>query len=294
LYLSASAEAIDAALMTKGTIVTDFSTTQNIPLTKIGAIGDAANDLPFLSLPHLGLRGVTANAQTKVKDKIIDLSNSMITSKEGLEGFEEFYEQCQKRNIQYIFSDRDGVLIWSNTDAVINRLHDMLISMDGTIHPYIKILTGSSYEQNTDFIEKYRIRSILKHNPSLNDDPYLILAENGAIQINIFSLEVRDFKNFIDEGLVQWLKEEFEPTLCRTIEKKVFPRFGLSWSANILDQVEKVYIPPKRTMVTLDVPKVFKSGEDYRKSKIGENLRMAILGAMEEIANNQNVPYKIL
>lgn len=66
LYLSASTDAIDAAVMTKDRAVEASLRESGIPSGQVGAIGDSVNDLPFLTLPGLAVCAAPANAQPEV------------------------------------------------------------------------------------------------------------------------------------------------------------------------------------------------------------------------------------
>jgi len=54
VYLSAGTDAVDAALITKDSALKSFASDMGIPLPRIAAIGDSANDIPLLKIPNLG------------------------------------------------------------------------------------------------------------------------------------------------------------------------------------------------------------------------------------------------
>jgi len=291
VFLSASTDAVDAALICKDRVVRDFSAISGTPLEALGAIGDSSNDLPFLLIDGLGLTGAPRNAQEAVRSALRNRTNGIVTRNEFFNGFMEFYRLARKRHISHVFADRDGVLIWNDENSHAARLHDVFEHMGLEGNPFIFILTGSSYEQNVAFLEAYGIGRTLLCNPCIRAHPYVLLAENGAVQFDVISGRCREFSGTVDPTLLHSLKSDFQSQVLRAVEEQVLPAFGLSWSDNPGDQVEKVYVPNKRTMVTINLPRAFRDGTDYRRSPTGDRLRIALLSAMVHAAKSLNLPY---
>ena len=91
VYLSASTDAVDAALITKDLALKSFASDIGIPLLRIAAIGDSANALPLLKIPNLGLLGAPNNAQLIVKQTLKATNRSYVSDKDFLDGFVDFY-----------------------------------------------------------------------------------------------------------------------------------------------------------------------------------------------------------
>jgi hypothetical protein len=295
VYLSASADAVDAALVTKAHAVHAFASTSKVPVSKIGAIGDSVNDLPFLTIPDLGLIGAPLNAQPSVRSTITLLKNSIQLSSSFLDAFLEFYTEAEQRKILYIFTDKDGVLSWKDhKPEYISALNAVFCTAGLGTHPFVFILTGSSSEQNIHFVRSVGLYTTFAHNPKVREHPFLLLAENGTVQINVLTGEIWENRKLIDPSLLGWLKGPFERQLIAIVEKEILPRFHLSWSASANDQVESVWIPKKRTMVTVNIPKTFRDGHDYRMSMQGKEFGLAVLDCMVRLTQASGVPYTIL
>ena len=294
VYLSAGTDAVDAALITKDSALKSFASDMGIPLPRIAAIGDSANDIPLLKIPNLGLVGAPNNAQLIVKQTLEIIERSYLSNKEFLEGFMDFYAHCADTGIEYVFADRDGVLIWKEDLPEKSRLRQIVECMGQEGWPFIIIITGSSYEQNVDFMCKYRLNSNLASNEKIRENPYVIYAENGAVQINILDGSIRHCAEFLDRDLLSVLKTHFLNTLLNNIEKRILPIFNLEFSKELSDQCSKIYLPPKRTMVTLNVPRTHHGIEDYRRSPESDHLRDAILREMVIVARDLGLPYEVL
>ena len=294
IYFSASTDAVDAFLLTKDKPVLDFVTRHGIGLSNSAAIGDSVSDLPFLTIPNLGLVGTLGNAQSGVKQAVRNLKNGWISSFQVQEGFLEFYELAGKEGISHIFSDKDGVLAWKGDSANRHRLRRVFQAMGLGVNPLIIVLTGSSYEQNLDFMREHGIDSSLSANPHIRRNPYLILAENGAVQINVLTRQTRESMELLDTELLSLLKGNFERELIATADRRILPGFELGWSNRSSDQVEKIYVPPKKTMITLNMPRQFRDGREYGRSTKAQELQNAILESMVDLAVAVGLPYEVI
>ena len=124
--------------------------------------------------------------------------------------------------------------------------------------------------------------------------PFVILAENGALQINVITGSYVQDEKVLTSPLLAPLKGSFERQVIRLIEKEVFPRYALGWSETADDQAERLWIPAKRTMVTINIPKTFRNGRDYRSSVHSETLRRILLDCMVQTASMLSLRYEIL
>lgn len=296
LFLSASTDAVDAALMTKEHAVTNFAAKEGVPLSKVAGIGESVNDLPFLQIPGLGMRGAPLNAQPAVRTALAQLDRSVLLSVSFSDAFFEFYRLAEQRGISYVFADKDGVLVWSDSEASsqMTALSAVFRNMGTGKFPFVFVLTGSSYDQNLDFIGSYRALGAFEKNPQVKERPFVVLAENGAVQVNVLTGEIREDTFLIDRSLLNFIKGDFLKQIVIVMEAKVLSRFNLQWSLSAADQIERIWIPPKRTMVTINIPKTFKDGRDYRSSPRGKELSSSILDSMIRVAEMLGIRYWLL
>lgn len=294
LYLSASSDAIDAALVTKDRAVEAFLRNQGIPPQSVAAIGDSVNDLPFLMLPDLGLRGAPANAQPEVLERLRDIPNSVVLKESVTEGFLHFYRAAADLQMSYIFADRDGVLIWEvESEPQRLALMDVFRQMGGSGKPFVVVLTGSSYEQNLRFMKRHGLDSSLRANPAVLTERYVVWAENGALQINVLDHTFRIVQDF-DQRLLSFVKGQFQAEVLERLDREVLPAFGFAWSESPADKNSGVFVPPKRTMFTVDVPKMRGDHDDYRRTPNADAFRKAVLDIMKQVAEEHGVAYVIL
>ena len=294
VYIMANNAAIDATILTKGDIVPAYARHHGIPLEKIAAMGDEVIDLPMLATEGLGLVGAPANAQEKVKDAVSKLPNGWISTATVLDAFLEFYSLARQRNISHIISDKDGVLLAKGDLSRGAEFASLMQTAGIEGNPYVMVLTGSSFGQNTKFLKGYGLDERLNANPAVRANPYLLLAENGLIHVDVLSGNALNFCRILNPALLAKLKTEFEPEVAGRMEAEIFPAFGFEWSCDADDQNEKVYHAPKEGMVTFNVPRYFKDGSDYRKSGQAKAYREAVVRIMSETAERIRMPYKIL
>ena len=86
------------------------------------------------------------------------------------------------------------------------------------------------------------------------------------------------------EEEIKRVKGPFEFEVIKRIETDVLPEFGFTYSDSHADQTEKIYIPPKMTMVTFNIPKFTRTEKDYRRAQISNDLRKRIRETLEEVA----------
>jgi hydroxymethylpyrimidine pyrophosphatase-like HAD family hydrolase len=294
IYLSAGTDAVDAALITKDLAVRNFASDMGIPLPHIAVIGDSANDIPLLKIPNLGLVGAPNNAQLIVKQTLETISKSHLSNKDFLDGFMDFYAHCIEAGIAYVFADRDGVLIWKEDLPEKSHLREIIERMGQEGRPFITIVTGSSYDQNMDFVHQYGLNSSLASNERIRENPYVIYAENGAVQINILDGSILNHPEFLDRDLLRVLKTDFFNALLSNVEKRILPIFNLEFSKQLSDERSKIYLPPKKAMVTLNIPREHHGIEDYHRTPESDRLRHAILKEMVTVAQQLGLPYEVL
>ncbi|MDT4328931.1 hypothetical protein RPD76_03385 [Methylomonas sp. MV1] len=287
LFLSAATDAVDVSLVTKRDAVLRFSQRESLDLGCIAAIGDSENDLPFLEIEGLGLVGVPSNAQPHVRTRVQHLNNSVLLRGEVLEGFIEFYEIAASKGIRHIISDRDGVLIWkSQTEKDIAALRGLLLKAAPPTRPSISILTGSSVVQNMQFIADYNLGDSSFCSDWVRAHPEIIWSENGSLFINVLTGHTREAVHISAKQAIEKLKGPFETEALKRIEAEVLPEFGFKYSYNYCEQTDKVYIPPKKTMVTLNIPKSTRSEKDYRRTQDSNRFRERLLDILKEVASS--------
>lgn len=286
--------AVDATILTKDESVEGVAEYFGCELKDIAFIGDEIADLPLLTKKGLGFAGTVANAQERVKETLINQTNSYVSSLSVFDGFLDFYSKSIDKKIKLVLSDRDGVL--KDGDKTFgNEFTELALKMGQEQNPYVIILTGSSYQQNLPFMEKYGLNPNLNCNPKIVEYPYLILAEGGAIHINVLTGNTNNYVADICPDLLKILKKDFEPKVKSKIEEKVLSEFNLYWAKNYNDQQGKIYhVKDKLSMVTFNIPRTFANGESYRKSSESEKLRDKIVEIMVNTANELNLPYDFL
>ena len=293
IYIAANTDAVDAGPITKDIALMAVAKRTCTPLECIGAIGDSVNDLPFLRVSNLGLVGAPRNAQPVVRKFVENAPNGYVSERDYLEGFLDFYARCTAKHLQLVVADRDGVLVWNNDEHEIQSLAKLFATMGNDGHPIVFILTGSSAAQNQDLLRKPAIADALAHNKQVRLYPYLILAENGAIALNVLdgSANLASDSGANETSL---LTSEFRTRLLEKVDREVLPKFDLAISYQHADQDGKIFIPEKRTMVTLNIPRSHKEFRDYRRSADSGELRAAISKAMVDTADQLSIPYCIL
>lgn len=285
LYLSASTDAVDASLLTKRDAVLNFLKTGDIKASEIAAIGDSENDLPFIEIDGLGLIGTPANAQERVKERLRSRSNYVAMQKDVFEGFLEFFDLCVTRGIRHIISDRDGVLIWKGASREETAaLRKLLLGQSADAPPTVTVLTGSSVEQNTRFINDYSLNDKACCSRWVLEHPQLIWAENGSAVMNVLTGQTQVALPDRLKPAGEMLKGSFEQKLLMRIEHDVLRPEGLTYSFSQDDQISKVYLPKKETMVTLNMPHVHNGIAEFRKSKEVIKFQKVLLGVMQEVA----------
>lgn len=294
LFIMGTGNAVDAGLLLKDKAVIGYAKHHSIPLEQIAAIGDGVNDLAMLTIPCLGLVGAPSNAQAQVKEEVSKLERGLVLSSECFDAFLEFYQRATGQGITHIISDRDGVLTAEGDHIRGKEFRELAKTMGIGNNPFVIVLTGSSYEQNVDFIKAYGFDSTIQSNPKVREHPYLVLVDNGAIHINVLTGEILNYCHELDPELLQKIKGAFGSEVIQRVEQEILPCFGLTRSYEYKDQNEKVFIPPKESMVTINIPRYFSDGTTpYRKTKIAGRLRLKIIDIMVETAAKMDIVYVV-
>lgn len=294
MYLSASSDAIDASLITKDRAVEAFLRDRRIPARRVAVIGDSVNDLPFLLLPELGLRGAPANAQVAVRDRLRDTPDTFMPAETFTAGFLEFYRVAAQEGMTHVFADRDGVLIGGEPEQHREALMDLFAQMGVPGRPFVIVLTGSSYAQNQAFMDRHGLDARLMRNAAIARTPHVVWAENGSIRINVLDRTATCVELVSDPTLLGFLKAGFEETVRQRVGTEVLPAFGMRWATGSREGDSDVYVPPKATMFTINVPRIHGAERDYRRSQQSDAFREAVLRVMTSVADQAGVRYEIL
>lgn len=294
IYISSNTDAVDISLHTKELVFARTVQGLNKEKLLIAGIGDGKNDLPFLLHPQLNFIGAPANAQQEVKQQISHLPNAHISDKNFLDGFIDLYGKCQSQGIHYIFSDRDGIFLGSNDIRDPDRIYDLFLHMGGSGEPVVYIVTGSSYEQNIGFIRDSRIMDALLANTAIAGQPYYLYAENGAVRIDCRTAAYQIDDTLFDPAFLSQIKQSVFPRIIECIAGNLMEKYSLSWSNNMQDQVEKLYIPEKHTMLTINIPKKYRDGTDYHLSDDAASLRTDLTECVKIVLEQDTLAYKIL
>jgi hypothetical protein len=293
IKLSRGNAGIDALILNKDRALEGIVEIRGIPIEKIGFIGDEVIDLPLLTTPGLGLVGAPSNAQDRVKAVVEEQTNGFVSSQKVYGGFLEFYGLARGKGLKLIISDKDGVLKHGGNTQWGDEFRNLVMKMGKDQRPYVCVLTGSSISQNQPFMEKYGLDSELGANPKIQEHPHLLLVENGAIHVNVLDGTTRNYVHEISPDLLEALKNDFEPKVRGRLEREVFPEFGFSYTEVYEDQKGKVYhAREKQSMVTFNVPRQFRGGNEFRKSPESEGYRDNVIRVMESVVQELDLPYE--
>ena len=293
--LAASTAAVDAFILPKDAAIVAFAERYAIPLASIAAIGHDKKDLAFLQTPGLGFVGAPANARAEVIEAVSGFGDRGYVSPHSyFQGFMDFYSEAQLRDIRFVVTARSG-LLKNGVQDWSTDLSRVVQHMGKRGWPYVCLLTASSLEQNLDFFAAAGFDSRSGDRKEIKEHPYLVLLENGTLHYNVVNGTVQTFSDTLDQRLLHALQGEFTLTLRRFLRDDVLPRFGLRQSAVYEDQRGAVYVPQKRSMVTVNIPRAFADGTpNYRRSEQASELRHEIQGAMIAAAKEVDILYRVL
>lgn len=227
--------------------------------------------------------------------KVRDSRNGLILEERVIDGFLQFYRAAGNLGLSHVFSDRDGVLTWkSEGEAHRRALTRVFREMGAGSKPFVFVLTGSSYEQNVAFMQRHGLDSGLWTNPAISANPYVLWVENGALQVNVLDHTTRLVFGDLQAELLAALKGPFERNVLEILDRQVLPKFGLGWSEAASEQDNRVFVPVKRTMFTVNVPKTRVDGADFHESATGDAFRQAVLSTMKLAAEDLSLQYVVL
>ena len=292
--LSVATDAVDASALTKGSALARFASERGLDLAQVAAIGDSTTDLTFMEVPGLALAGAPANAQPRVIDAVRRMRNGVALKGEVLDGFEEFYEMCASRGVKLVVSDKDGVLVAHASVAPSPRLQRLFASMGSTGRPAIVVLTGASEANNRAFLDGSGVAAVLAANAWARRVGAVLLAENGTVHIDPAGPSAVVRWDWVDQPTTRLLQGPFRQQLRLRLESDVLPSLGMRVSDDHSDQASKVFMPPKRTMVTCNIPRSHGRIEDFRRHPASDELRDRVLEAMVWTARVVGLPYRVV
>src|SRR3989338_3777137 len=294
LFISATDSAIDCALYAKGMALTDHASEHDFNLQHVAAIGDGANDLPFMMLDNLGFIGCPANADASVKAAAKE-KGGFESKYEVYLGFLDFLGQCVRRNIKAVYTDRDGVLQNKGDFPGAFGFAQSLGSAGRDGNPLIYVLTGAGQAENRDFIKAVNSFFDLADNAEIRADPYIVLTENGGVRVSI--LDSEKSVNIVQQknpALFAKVLGPFRDSLVKRLESEIAPKFNLGVTYEYNNQKGNAYVATKQTMVTVNVPRAFADGRLYRNTPEAEAYRTAMKAAAADIAKSIGIQFKVL
>jgi len=295
LYLNVGPPSIDACLLQKGDGVRYYAENRELDLRRIGYIGDSTSDISVMSLGEVGFIGAPANVEFEVVEYMKGSGKRhFISDKKYLDGFLDFYEEAKKMGLDAVMSDRDGVLYYGVDFSRGNDFAKRLRVAGQKDNPAIIMLTGSTFCQNTDFLRTYGFSpENLSGNDYVQKNPYIALLENSALWINALKPQEPIVAPIFDKGVLEKFTGEFKKNVMKEMENSVLPKFGFGWSDDQSDKNSKVYVPPKLTMITFDVPKTSSTDQYFRKSQDAELFRREVLEIMMKEAEKLHLPVTV-
>ena len=294
LFISTTESAIDCALYTKGMAVLDHAKEKEFDLSKVAAIGDGANDLPFLALEGLCLAGCPANADEAVKAAVL-ARGGFVSKFEVYLGFLDFSAQCLQRGVEAIYTDRDQTILDKEEFPGALGLATSLRYSGDSGSPFIYVLTGAGQAENKDFIEVINSFYDLEENKFIAADPHIILSENGGVRVNV--LNPSESVNMVQKKNPELLAKVLGPfrnSLVKRLESEIAPKFNLGVTYDYGNQKGNAYIATKQTMVSVNVPRSYADGKPYRNTADAGNYRQEMKEAAVDIAKFINIPFSTL
>lgn len=286
--------AVDAATLLKGDSIHGILNTFGYDLGEAAAIGDELIDLTMLRILGLSSIGTVANAQKPVIEYIKSQKHGFFSDNEVFDGFLDFYQHCKNQNVKIVISDKDGVLKKGGNTSWGTHYADLTFQMGYNNNPLCVILTGSSVSQNFKFMSKYGLDERLSKNAYIADKPYLIAAENGAVLIHVLTKKAVSNAKNINPDFLDALKGPFEEKVLMDVAAYASKEFGFGVSYSESDQAGKVYVfgMQKKTMVSINVPRTYADGRDFRESEDAARFRKGIIELMKEAAEKTGIKYR--
>jgi phosphoserine phosphatase len=278
LFLSLNSDAIDVSPSTKHDAVAQILDDYQASAEQAAAIGDSANDLPFLTYADLCFAAAPTNAQPRVREVVASLKNGVNLEREAPRAFLDFYAQCTQQALRLLIADRDGVVRAKVPGADASEIFGIYRQMGNGFKPFVAILTGSSYEQNLAFIAEYRLDDALRGNEAARQR-FHIYAENGALRINAVTKACELTARF-DRDVVAFITNELAGEVMTSLTDRVLPKFGFTLATQPSAAPGVVYVPKKRTMLTVNVPRLGLDGSFFRDTPDADAFRREVASAM--------------
>lgn len=264
-------------------------------------------DTTFLTDPawskNYKLITAPANAKEKVKAAVAAQRNGIVVDSDAYDGFRIAYEHAASLGAKFFVTDRDGVLRRDNAEYGDRFFSEIGRSMGQHNRPTVIVLTGSSYEQNAvpredpktgeigpSFIEAYGFNRAAREHVAT---PYLVVAENGGIAINVFDvLKTESLVRRHNPEMSHRLMNQFREAVLDRVDE-IGDKFSFGHSAHENDQDGKIYVPPKLSMVTVNVPRTV-NGAKWRTTHESDEYRRQVFDVMVRTATMLRMPYEIV
>ncbi|MBI5064735.1 HAD hydrolase family protein [Candidatus Woesearchaeota archaeon] len=295
IYLIANNAAVDAVMITKAEAIDEIRNRYGFSLDQVATIGDEIVDIPMLEIAGLGNIGTVANAQQRVIEYVASKENGFVSNFSVFDGFMDFYNLCKDRKRKLIITDKDGVLKEGDNVQWGPEYARLVMEMGKEGDPFCVVLTGSALSQNEKFRHAYGLDERLKANKFVQENPFLLIVENGAIHLNVITGEIDNRCHKLNSRLLDVLKGPFEKEVARRIRDEILPEFGFDISYNYDDQTGKVYhVIEKLAGVSFNIPRKDVQGSPFRKTSSAQKLRDRIIEIMSEEASKLGTDYVVL
>ena len=282
---------VEASIMTKDLAVKAISLQTGYSFAEMAVVGDDLNDIPMLTLEGIALAGAPSNANHKVRAVLNSQPNGYVSDFEVCDGFFDIYRHATDLGVKVLVTDRDGVLKSGSRVHWGSEFGELAKKMGGSL-PYVFVVTSSSKTQNDKFREEYCLDERLAVNLHVRNNPWLLFAEGGAVQVNVLTGNIRNYARQLSPELIEKMKGPFESAVKDIIDSNL-PLFGLTWTQDYDNQNGMVYhVTDKIAMVCFNVPRTFRNcATTYRTSPESEAYRDMVTQAMIETAERLNIPY---
>lgn len=290
VFISCSTDAVDGAFFNKKQALLGVSQILDVGLEAIAFIGDGNNDLPALQLTELGLAGCPNNAQHRVKEVVETHKNGVISHLSYLDAFQYFYDLSKERDLRLLVSDRDGLILTDLGDFDVDNFIRVIDKVGRNGCPELRVLTGASVDQNRSIFCTEKLKRSVQRNEAISANPYIILAENGAIELNVLTGEFRFSRMFSElSGKVTANLGKVEKLFKSELEKSVTP-YLLTLSKYSVGQIgAKVEVVRKQTMLTVDVPTGVMDGKIFKHTPEADRFRNMVKLAMQLAVERANL-----
>ncbi|MBD3204420.1 HAD hydrolase family protein [Candidatus Woesearchaeota archaeon] len=289
-YIEVLDNAVSVVILTKAKALEIYSEKYGINLNNSMGVGDGLSDIGFMN--NCGFCACPANSQEKVKE-LVNEKHGLVSDKQGLDGALEAYEKAKEKGLEAVIFDKDGVLTVNNELSRGEEFREVLRKAGQEKNPYIILLTGSSFDQNTDFLEAYGFNH-LHENPAYKKKPWAVMFNSGLQFYNVFDKETKSLCDIPDEMVagINNLKNYVE----KMIEKDIFGNFGIVGFTEDYEKGQngRIYRPKKEAMATWNIPRYFKDGKTvYRGSEEAKRFSDALVKIITDFFDEKQYNYEI-